>query len=267
LKFDSVRRAFSKLLENDELSARQLFLSAGVAVDVSEELAQEVKKVGVSTAVQERLKSLEPPSLDDLISKKERPPYVIVFFGVNGVGKTTAVAKVARLLSKKRYAPFLVPADTYRAGAIEQLSMHAKALGLPIANSRYGADPASIVFDASKRLRGVARSVLLIDTAGRTEVDKNLMDEMKKLVRVASPDLRLLVLDALTGNDVLRQVDGYGAAVGVDGFVVTKLDADKKGGIFLTLSRYRKPVFFVSFGQDYDSLEEFKAQDWVSAYS
>lgn len=263
--FEGIKRAFAKLRENDQQQARQLLLEAGVALEVVEQIQAEAKEKDLRSIVFEKLKPLSSPELRSLIDQKRDWPYVMVFFGVNGVGKTTAIAKVGKMLAKGGYKPLIVPADTFRAGAIEQLITHATRLNLPYVQSRYGADPASLVFEAKKATKGKERSVVLVDTAGRVELDKNLMDQMKKIIRVAQPDLKVLVLDALTGNAVTKQVEAYDSAVGVDAFIITKTDADQRGGIFLSVSRYKKPVLFVSSGQDYDSLYPFKPDEWVDS--
>lgn len=264
--FEGIKRAFARLREHRDEEARQLLLEAGVALEVVEQIQLEAKERELSDVIYDRLKLLESPDLESLINQGKNWPYVMVFFGVNGVGKTTAVAKVCKLLMSRGFKPTLAPADTYRAGAIEQLTAHATKLGVPFVQSRYGADPASIAYEAKKANIGKEGSVVLVDTAGRVEMDKNLMDQMKKIVRVAQPNLKVLVVDALTGNSVVRQVEGYDQAVGVDAFIVTKVDADNKGGVFLSLSKYKRPVLFISNGQDYDSLQPFKAKEWVSAY-
>ncbi|MFP3219729.1 MAG: prefoldin subunit alpha [Candidatus Marsarchaeota archaeon] len=263
--FEGLKRAFSRLSKNDVKEARSLLLEAGVALDVVEQIEEQVKERPLAEVLYGYLAPLASPDFPTLIKRKGNWPYVTVFFGVNGVGKTTALAKVGKYLKDSGLRPYLVPGDTFRAGAIEQLTAHANKLALPYLPSKYGADPASLVFEAKKLNSGKELTVILVDTAGRVEMDKNLMDQMKKIVRVGSPDLKVLVVDALTGNAVLKQVEGYESAVGVDAFLVTKVDADAKGGVFLSLSRYKKPILFISRGQEYDSLDRFDPKNWVEA--
>ncbi len=183
-------------------------------------------------------------------------PYVIVFMGVNGVGKTTTIAKVAYKLKINGLKSVIVAADTFRAGAQEQLAIHAERLGLPFIRGKYGADPAAVAKDgvifASKHFI----DVVLIDTAGRMHTDTDLMNEIKKVVRVVKPHLKILILDALTGNDAIEQAKWFDNAVGVDAVILTKLDADAKGGsalsIILTVG---KPIMYVGTGQKYEDLE------------
>ena len=183
-------------------------------------------------------------------------PYVIVFMGVNGVGKTTTIAKVAYKLKINGLKSVIVAADTFRAGAQEQLAIHAERLGLPFIRGKYGVDPAAVAKDgvifASKHFI----DVVLIDTAGRMHTDTDLMNEIKKVVRVVKPHLKILILDALTGNDAIEQAKWFDNAVGVDAVILTKLDADAKGGsalsIILTVG---KPIMYVGTGQKYEDLE------------
>jgi len=263
--FEGIKKAFSRLTKDKE-EGRRLLLQAGVSLEVVQEIEREAEEKPLRDLVYERLRALASPPLGSLISNKNAWPYTIIFFGVNGVGKTTAVAKVGKKLLDEGFKPLFVPADTYRAGAIEQLEAHAMKLNIPYLPSRYGADPASLAFEAKKKNAGKKLSVILIDTAGRVEIEKNLMDQMKKIVRVVLPDLKILVVDALTGNAIVKQVEGYEEAVGIDAFIVTKVDADTRGGVFLSLSKYKKPILFISKGQEYNSLDQFKPEDWVDSF-
>jgi len=183
-------------------------------------------------------------------------PYVIVFMGVNGVGKTTTIAKVAYKLKINGLKSVIVAADTFRAGAQEQLAIHAERLGLPFIRGKYGADPAAVAKDGVIYASKHFIDVVLIDTAGRMHTDTDLMNEIKKVVRVVKPHLKILILDALTGNDAIEQAKWFDNAVGVDAVILTKLDADAKGGsalsIILTVG---KPIMYVGTGQKYEDLE------------
>jgi len=185
-------------------------------------------------------------------------PYVIVFMGVNGVGKTTTIAKVAYRLIKGGLKPVIVAADTFRAGAQEQLRIHAERLGVPFIKGKYGADPAAVAKDGVIYASKHGLDAVLIDTAGRMHTDVDLMNEIRKVVRVVKPNLKILVLDALTGNDAIEQARWFDKAVGVDAVVLTKLDADAKGGSALSIIlAIGKPIIYVGTGQGYDDLDPY----------
>ena len=191
-------------------------------------------------------------------SRSPENPLRIVFFGVNGVGKTTTIAKFAYMFRRNGITPVIAAADTYRAGAQEQLRRHAEKLGVPFIGGRYGADPASVVYDAIEYARARGYRVILADTAGRMHTDRDLMEELRKITRVAKPDYRALVVDALTGNDAVEQARFFDGAVGIDFIVLTKVDADVKGGTALSVAAVTgKPILFVGTGQRYEDLELF----------
>lgn len=192
-----------------------------------------------------------------------KKPVVIMFVGVNGTGKTTTIAKIAHRLREQGKIPVLAAGDTFRAGAIEQLTMHAERLGVSIVKHKAGSDPAAVAFDAIEHARSRHKDVVLLDTAGRMQTNTNLMDEMAKIKRVAQPDLILFVGDALAGNDAVDQAREFNKVVGVDGAVLTKVDADAKGGAALSVAyTIGKPLVFVGVGQDYDDQVPFDA-DWM----
>ena len=193
--------------------------------------------------------------LCELIRSSGDRPFSIVFFGVNGVGKTTTIAKIANYLMKRGFSVVLACSDTFRAAAIEQLEHHARALGIRMIRHSYGSDPAAVAYDAVNHARSRGIDVVLIDTAGRQHSNVNLMEELRKIVRVARPSYRVLVLDALTGNDAYNQARYFEEGVGVDGIVFTKIDADAKGGAVITvIEAIRKPVLFLGTGPGYDDL-------------
>ena len=201
-----------------------------------------------------------------LIDKKKSAgePAVLVFIGINGTGKTTSIAKLAHVLQKKGRTVILAASDTYRSGSIEQLEEHARRIGVRVIKHQYGADPAAVAFDAVNYAKAHRINVVLIDTAGRMQNNKNLLEEMRKIVRVTSPDLTILVVDALTGNDAVEQGKVFSEAVKIDGIILAKLDADVKGGSAISLSYIMgKPVTMVGTGQKYDDLEPFQAEDIV----
>jgi len=191
-------------------------------------------------------------------------PLRIVFFGVNGVGKTTTIAKFAYMFRRSGITPVIVAADTFRAGAQEQLRRHAEKLGVPFIGGRYGADPASVVYDGIEYARARGYRVVLADTAGRMHTDTDLMEELRKIVRVAKPDYKALVVDALTGNDAVEQAKFFDEAVGIDFIVLTKVDADVKGGTAISVAAVTgKPILFVGTGQGYEDLEPFEPRRYA----
>jgi len=215
------------------------------------------------------LSVLEKPGRVDFFrlveeKKKKGEQLIVVFVGVNGTGKTTSIAKLAHILQKKRYSVILAASDTYRAGSIQQLEEHARRIGVKTIKHDYGADAAAVAFDAVNYARAHGVNVVLIDTAGRMQTNKNLLEEMRKIVRVTKPDLTVLVVDALTGNDALEQGKVFGEAVKIDGIILAKLDADVKGGSSISLSYILgRPVLLVGTGQGYDDLETFQAKEIV----
>jgi len=196
--------------------------------------------------------------------RKLGEPFVIVFVGINGTGKTTTIAKVARLLNKKGYSVVLACSDTYRAGSIEQLEEHAKRLGIRMIKHKYGADPAAVAYDTINHAKAHGTNVVLIDTAGRMQTNRNLMNELAKIKRVVNPDLTILTVDSLTGNDAVMQAEEFHKSVGIDATILTKVDADVKGGSALSVTYVtKKPIIFIGTGQRYDDLEEFNPEKFV----
>jgi len=208
----------------------------------------------------ETLKVSQEGGFFELLQKKReaKEPLVIVFVGINGTGKTTTIAKMANLLTKKGYTVVLACADTYRTGSIEQIEEHARRLNVRTIKHKYGADAAAVAYDTVNYARAHGTDVVLIDTAGRMQTNKNLLDEMKKIIRVTKPDLTLLIVDSLTGNDAVEQGSVFSQAVPISGIILTKLDADAKGGGAISISRITgKPVIFVGTGQGYEDLQSF----------
>ncbi len=253
-------------------------LESDVALDVAEKIIDDLKarlvdkkveRETVQALISESLrKSLEeilmrPP--DIMLLAKVKKPFVIAFVGVNGTGKTTTIAKVAHFLRKNGLSCVIAASDTYRAAAIEQLEEHARRLGLPLIKHKRGADAAAVAYDAIEHARAKGLDVVLIDTAGRAETNVNLLDEMKKIVRVAKPDLTIFVGDSLTGNAAVDQAHRFGGAVHLDGAILTKADADAKGGSAISISYVlKRPILFIGTGQEYEDLKEFSPEFFVS---
>ncbi|MCJ7425242.1 signal recognition particle-docking protein FtsY [Candidatus Bathyarchaeota archaeon] len=196
--------------------------------------------------------------------RKKGEPYLIVFVGINGTGKTTTIAKIVRFLNKKGYSVVLACSDTYRAGSIEQLEEHAKRLGVKMIKHKYGADPAAVAYDTISHAKAHGTNVVLIDTAGRMQTNQNLMSELEKIKRIVHPDLTVLTVDSLTGNDAVMQAEEFHKSIGIDATILTKVDADVKGGSALSVTYVtKKPILFIGTGQTYDDLEEFNPERFV----
>jgi fused signal recognition particle receptor len=237
----------------------------GVQVKRLEDKREIVKK-NLREVLLEILITNEKIDLLELVKEKQRmnQPLVIVFVGINGTGKTTSIAKVAKLLTKNGYSVVLACSDTYRAGSIEQLEEHAKRLGLRMIKHTYGADPAAVAYDAINHAKAHGINAVLIDTAGRIQTDRNLMNELAKIKRVINPDLTILIVDSLTGNDAVMQAEEFHKSVGIDGTILTKVDADTKGGSALSVTYVtKKPIVFIGTGQKYDDLQEFEPEQFT----
>jgi fused signal recognition particle receptor len=196
--------------------------------------------------------------------RKTREPFTIVFVGINGTGKTTTIAKVCHFINKKGYSVVIACSDTYRAGSIEQLEEHARKLGTKMIKHAYGADPAAVAYDCISHAKAHGIDVVLIDTAGRMQTNRNLMSELEKVKRIVKPDLTVLTVDSLTGNDAVMQAEEFHKCVGIDATILTKVDADVKGGSALSVTYVtHKPILFIGTGQTYDDLREFKPEEFV----
>jgi fused signal recognition particle receptor len=190
-------------------------------------------------------------------------PVVIMFVGVNGTGKTLSIAKMACLLHKMGKSCVMAAGDTFRAGAIEQLTIHADKVGVKIIKHGPGSDPAAVAFDAIEHAKAKHKDVVLLDTAGRMQTNSNLMDEMAKIKRVAKPDMIIFVGDALSGNDAVEQAKRFNEVVGIDGVILTKVDADAKGGSSLSIAyTIGKPLLFIGVGQGYEDQIPFNPE-WM----
>ncbi len=197
-------------------------------------------------------------------NKNEHIPAVILFVGVNGTGKTSSIAKIGHMLLRKGFSVVVAAADTYRTGSIEQIEEHARRIGIKTIKHGYGADAAAVAFDAVNYATAHGTNVVLIDTAGRMQTNKNLLEEMKKIARVAKPNLTILVVDALTGNDAVEQGKTFSDAVPIDGVLLTKLDADAKGGSAISMATIiGKPILFATIGQNYEDLVSFEPDQMV----
>ncbi len=253
-------------------------LQANVALEVIDFLKQDLKKKLAGRQVKRSgagefirkafeeglLETVDQGSLNLVKMARKKKPLTCVFLGFNGSGKTTTIARIARYLQNKKLKPLLAAGDTFRAAAIEQLEHHGEKLKLKVIKHQYGADSAAVIYDAVRHAEGQGYDFVLADTAGRTHVDKNLADELKKVCRVNKPDLKILVVDSLTGNDAVEQAREFNEMVGVDAVVMTKVDVNTKGGSILSVCyAIKKPILFIGMGQGYDDLEMFSPGKFV----
>jgi fused signal recognition particle receptor len=258
------------LLEEFRLKLLQNNVSLEVAEEIEESMMQElegkeVRRDAVQERVEEALEETLLEVLDDSFELDERldeagESPVVFLIGFNGSGKTTTAAKLASHL-KEDLGVVMGAGDTFRAASIEQLQEHGENLGVKVISHEYESDPAAVGYDTVEHAEKNGK-VALVDTAGRSHSNDNLMDELDKMIRVNEPDLTFLVVDALAGNDVLEQADAYEGMF--DAVIVTKMDVDENGGAILSIShRSGKPIAFTGTGQGYDDLEEFNKEEFV----
>lgn len=254
-----------------------ILLENNVALEVVEKIKEdlgilligtEIKRTEIEKNITKSLKDsilhllIEPPSLIAQIENKRETPFVILFFGINGSGKTTSIAKLAHKLKKQNISLIMAAADTFRAASIEQLQTHGKRLGIEVIAKEYGSDPASVAFEAIQHAKKNHIKVVLIDTAGRMYTKQNLMKEMEKIVRISKPDLRIFVGESITGNDAVEQAKTFNETAGIDGIILSKADVDEKAGTILSVSYVtKKPIYYLGIGQDYEDLQDFKKAD------
>jgi len=268
-----------KHLDNVLWEMELALLESDVAMEALEEMKTIIKKRLIGLRVESRgaivptIEKALKASLVELLSKtsfdpqtlleKRDEPLVVAFVGVNGTGKTTTIARITSWLKENGKSVVLAASDTFRAGAIEQLELHANRLDCKFIKHQAGGDPAAVAFDAVEHAKAKHRDIVLIDTAGRMQTNSNLMDEMKKIKRVAKPDLIMFVGDSLAGNDAVEQAKKFHEAVGIDAVVLTKLDVDAKGGAALSISSaIGQPIAFVGIGQEYGDIMPFDAA-WI----
>ena len=247
-------------------------LENNVAMEVIEKIKEDLKaklvdvplkRSDIEETIEASLKESITEVLDyeafDLVKKaKEKKPYIICFLGINGSGKTTTISKIAKLFQDNKMSVVMAAADTFRAAAIEQLQHHADALGVRMIKHDYKSDSAAVAFDAVKHAQAQGKDVVLIDTAGRLHSNKDLLDELKKIIRVAKPDLKIFVGESITGNDCIEQAKEFNNTVGIDAIILAKADIDEKGGAALSVSYVtKKPIIYLGTGQEYNDIEAF----------
>jgi fused signal recognition particle receptor len=256
-----------------------LLLENNVALEVAEKIIQELKekiigkellKKEIESEIQDAFKEIireiliEPFDLREKIKEKKDKPYVVLFCGINGTGKTTSVAKIATQLKESGISCVLAAADTFRAASIEQLKKHGEKIGVKVVAQNYGADPAAVGFDAISYAKKNKIDCVLIDTAGRMHTAKNLVQEIEKISRVCKPDTKIFVGEALTGNDAIEQARTFNFSVGIDGIILTKSDIDEKGGTSLSVGYVtKKPILYWGTGQEYDKIEVFDKEKFI----
>ena len=297
--FEKLRQAFTavaKAARERKVSGRELdellsefeisLIESDVAQQVAEELIQEVKKKLSGASIERSdnpalfVKESIRGVLEEVFAKagsvdlfrrieekkSSGEPFVILFLGINGSGKTTTVAKLASILKERGISVVSAAGDTHRPGAIEQLTEHAERLGMKVVSQRYGADAAAVGRDGYLYAKAHHVDVLLIDTAGRMQTNQNLMEEMAKIVRVVTPDFKVFVADSLTGNDAVSQAELFSKYTGFDGVFLTKADADAKGGAGLSIVySTQKPILFLGMGQGYKDLKPFDPQSFIDS--
>lgn len=297
--FEKIREAFSsltKVVSERKLSAKDIdealfnfqltLLESDVAQEVVDKITSDIKQElsgksidrskDTSSIVSERLRA----SIGDIFAKAgevdivklikekgaKREPYIILFLGINGTGKTTTVAKFTYFLKQNGFSVVVAAGDTHRAGAIEQLTEHANRVSAKVIAQRYGADPAAVARDGVLYAKSHHMDVLLVDTAGRMQTNQNLMEEMGKIVRVVNPDFKIFIGDSLAGNDAISQAQLFNKYTGFDGAILTKADADAKGGAALSIVYITKrPILFLGVGQEYRNLKKFETNQFISS--
>ena len=256
-----------------------LLLENNVALEVAEKVIKELKekvvgkellKKEIEFEIKDSLRDiikeilLTPFDLIERIRDKKDKPYVMLFCGVNGSGKTTTIAKIAYLLKKKGISCVLAAADTFRAASIEQLKEHGEKVGVKVISHDYGSDPAAVGFDAIKYAEKNHIDCVLIDTAGRMHTAKNLMAQIEKVAKVTKADAKIFIGESITGNDSIEQVKNFDLAVQIDGIILTKADIDEKGGTALSVGYVtKKPILFLGTGQEYDKIEPFDKRKFI----
>jgi len=297
--FEKLKGAFSSLakaVSEKKLSEKDLddslynfqlaLMESDVGQDVVDSVTGDLKKqlLGVSVERSKDIEDFVKEKLRDEVlsifsqvgdvdvlqrvkdSKAKGEPFKILFLGINGTGKTTTVAKFANYMKKNGFSVVIAAGDTHRAGAIEQVSEHADRIGAKVVAQRYGADPAAVARDGVIYAKSHYIDVVLIDSAGRMQTNQNLMEEMSKIVRVVSPDLKIFIGDSLAGNDAISQAQLFSKYTGFDGAILTKVDADSKGGSALSIAfTTKRPILFLGVGQGYDDLKTFDAKSFADS--
>jgi fused signal recognition particle receptor len=282
-KFSSKVKFSEEDFEEYSEDLEMLLIENNVALEVAEKIVEEIKeklvgkeisKKEIEFEIQNAFKEviekilIEPFDIIEEIKKfKEnnpKKPYVILFCGINGTGKTTSIAKISYLLQKNKFSSVLAAGDTFRAASIEQLKKHGEKLQIKVIAHEYGSDPASVGFDAIKYAEKNEIDVVLIDTAGRMHTEKNLMKEMEKIANVTKPNTKIFVGESTTGNDIVEQVKAFNSSISIDGIILSKADIDEKGGTALSVGvTTGKPILYLGTGQNYNDFEPFDKEKFI----
>jgi len=286
--FSRVKSTFTYKISEDDFNdifedLEMLFLENNVALEVVEDIqlklsekliGKEIQKQELEREIKSKLKKvldevlIEPDDPLDIIKEQKElgKPFVILFFGINGTGKTTTIAKLTNLLKKNNISVVLAAADTFRAASIEQIQIHADKLEVPLIKHDYNSDPSAVGFDAIKYAEKHKINVVLIDTAGRMHTKTNLIAEMQKICRVTNPDLKVFVAESIAGNDAIEQAKTFNQAIEIDGSILSKADVDEKGGTIISVSHAtNKPIFYLGIGQGYEDLRLFNKQEFIES--
>ncbi len=276
----SLNKLFTGGVLNDDFydELEEILLTSDVGAETTERILDELRDVIDEKMITDRAQAKEELKqiMIDILEENELPEYeyplIILVAGVNGVGKTTAIGKLAKMFKNQKHDVLLVAADTFRAAAADQLSVWAERAGVRIVRQSEGADPGAVVFDALKSAKSRGNDVILIDTAGRLHNKKNLIEELKKIERIIDREmpeamkLNYIVLDATTGQNAIAQVEVFDEAVNIDGIILTKLDGTAKGGVVLALAgKEEVPVVYIGVGEGIDDLQDFDAKQFIDA--
>ncbi|MEK9774260.1 MAG: signal recognition particle-docking protein FtsY [Candidatus Woesearchaeota archaeon] len=272
--FKKLKSSLNKFKENfnvvkkiDESKSKKIIndledslITSNIAYSVIEKLIEDIKD-----NKSKEIKSTLKKSLDEILSvdkinilDNSNKPTKIMFIGVNGAGKTTTIAKIANLILKNKKSCVIAAGDTFRAAAIEQINEHGKNLGVKVISHDYGSDSTAVAYDAVDHAKSKNIDFVLIDTAGRNQANKDLMNELKKMKNKINPDFTIMVIDSMVGNDSIEQAKNFEEEIGIDGFVMTKTDAEETGGSILSvIYETKKPIVYLGSGQNYEDLTSF----------
>ena len=269
---------FNKIFDDLEMLLLENNIALEVVEDIKSKLSEkligkEINKEDLEKEIKTELKFvlneilIEPDDPLDAIKEKKQSqhkPFIILFFGINGTGKTTSIAKFTHLLKENNLSVVLAAADTFRAASIEQIQIHADKLKVPLIKHDYHSDPSAVGFDAIKYAEKHKIDTVLIDTAGRMHTKTNLLAEMEKICRVTNPDLKIFVAESIAGNDATEQAKTFHEMIEIDGSILTKADIDEKGGTIISVSHAtHKPIFYLGVGQEYEDLKLFDKQKFI----
>ena len=274
--FSNFRKVDEELLEELEETLIMSDIGMETSLEIIDKLRQKIKKENIKDT--EEVKAVLKQIIQEIMDENDKSlnlntrPSVLLVIGVNGVGKTTSIGKIANSLKKQNKKVLMAAADTFRAAAVEQLEIWSNRVGCDIVKKEEGADPASVVFDAIKKAKETNSDILICDTAGRLHNKKYLMDELYKIQKVIDREMPdadkevLLVIDATTGQNAISQVKAFKEVAPITGLVLTKLDGTAKGGVVIGIVNENKiPVKFIGVGETIDDMEVFNSKDFVDA--